>query len=179
MVLEKKKELLSGYLKKKKGYLFPISHIGLNKLDEYKKSLYFRMLCFITRQYKNTDNMQLEYIERILYGNNAAYGLEHYMKMSYNKVGTNIMDDFRLAFYESQLKYYFCIDSIIITLLGESNSENYKLLYLFSEMLKVEEKEWYKIIEIAIKIVEKNEEIDEVWCNNIGLYLDLKQYKWY
>ena len=56
----------------------PIKHKELAEMDEYNKSLYFRMLCMLTQCENTTNDKQIWFLNRLLEGNVADEKLETY-----------------------------------------------------------------------------------------------------
>lgn len=133
---EKNIDKIRKYFEEHKAERYSFENALLSEKDEYVKSLYFRMLCTLTRYTGEPSEMQVLYIRRLIAGSHVENKLEDYMRMALD-LDTEDIDEFISVFEEDDLKYYFCIDGAILLSVKRSEDKNYELLAELIELLGV------------------------------------------
>lgn len=131
---EKQIDKIRKYFEEHKAERYPFENALLSEKDEYIKSLYFRMLCTLVRYTGEPSEMQVLYIRRLIAGSYAENEFQDYMRMALD-LDTEDIDEFISVFEEDDLKYYFCIDGLIVLTVAEAPDKNYELLAELIEML--------------------------------------------
>lgn len=158
---ENKIDKIRKYFEGKKSELYPLKNTMLAEKEEYIKSLYLRMLCSLIRYTGEPSKMQVLYVRRLMAGINAEAAFEDYMKMALD-LNTTDVDEFIAAYKQDTLKYYFCIDAIILLSVAENAEKNYELLAELVEMLGIN-REQLKYLSAAAKaiVMQSSELVDE------------------
>lgn len=148
---ENKIDKIRKYFEVKKSELYPIKNTALAEKDEYTKSLYLRMLCSLIRYTGEPSKMQVLYVRRLMAGINAEAAFEDYMKMALD-LDTTDVDEFIATYKQDDLKYYFCIDGMILLAVAENAEKKYELLAELVEMLGIN-REQLKYLSAAAKAI--------------------------
>ena len=77
------------------------------------------MLCSLIRYTGEPSKMQVLYVRRLMAGINAEAAFEDYMKMALD-LDTTDVDEFIATYKQDDLKYYFCIDGMILLAVAEN-----------------------------------------------------------
>ena len=128
------------YFEEHKAERYPFENIFLREKDEYIKSLYLRMLCVLIRYTNEPSEMQILYIRRIIQGIYAEQKFEDYIKMAMD-IDTKDVEEFIAILKEDYLKYYFCIDGIILLNAAKTLEKHFELLAEIIELLGVTKEE--------------------------------------
>lgn len=155
---EKNIDKIRKYFEEHKAELYPFENALLSEKDEYVKSLYFRMLCTLTRYTGEPSEMQVLYIRRLLAGSHAESEFEDYMKMALD-LDKGDIDEFMSIFAEDELRYYFCIDGSILLSAVKADDKNYELLAELVELLGINRKELSYIVSVAKAIITQDSEL--------------------
>lgn len=133
----------------------------LKEKDEYAQSLYYRMLCEIVRYPSSADDMQVLYIRRLMIGTQAEHTFEDYMKMAFG-LDSNDINDFVSIFGKDVLRYYFCVDSLILLSATPTHTESYTFLSELIELLGISKDELRYLSAVAAAIVtQSSQSFDE------------------
>ncbi len=157
---EKKIDQIRLHFSESKAERYPIENSSLKSQDEYIKSLYIRMLCTLVRYTGEPSEGQSLYIKRLIAGIHTEKEFLDYLRMAL-EINTNDVDSFVDAFKSGYLKFYFCIDGIILLSMEESNDKNYEFLAELIELLSVTKEELKHISVLAKAIIEQNSDAIE------------------
>ncbi|MGP1405908.1 hypothetical protein [Filifactor alocis] len=145
-------EQVNNCLIKSKTKLYPIENNRLSTETDFLKNGYMKMLAVIFQQCEDISNDQLVLFERIKEGINTEYSVEDYLRMAL----TIKIDDF-LNFCsevkESELKYRFIFDAIVLSVVGKNNKRQLELVAEISEMLEIKKDELKYLSTVAKSIV--------------------------
>ena len=162
ITFDNKADKVKSYFADKKVELYKLSNPLLAVKNEYIKSLYLRMLCVLIGYTSEASDMQILYVRRILNGIKATKDYNAYMKMAIN-IETQDINEFIDAIKDDDLKYYFCIDGIILLSISNSTNKQYRLLADIIELTRIcsEELKYLSLMAKAI-IKQDSNEINEV-----------------
>lgn len=156
----------------------PIKHKELAEMDEYNKSLYFRMLCMLSQCENTTNDKQIWFLNRLLDGNAAEEKLEAYTVKALD-IDNEDIDAFVGAFQESIVRLYFVIDALILLNLSEMNNKQTEMIAYITDFLKISERD-LTCITLLTKSILLNDiaTYDEAktWTSSETKYLDLFEY---
>ena len=155
---EKNIDKIRKYFEEHKAERYPFENVFLREKDEYVKSLYFRMLCTLTRYTGEPSEMQVLYIRRLIAGSHAENKFEDYMRMALD-LDTEDIDEFISVFEEDDLKYYFCIDGAILLSVIEPHDKNYELLAELIELLGITQRELRHLTTVAKAAISQSVEL--------------------
>ena len=155
---EKNIDKIRKYFEEHKAERYPFENALLSEKDEYVKSLYFRMLCTLTRYTGEPSEMQVLYIRRLIAGSHAENKFEDYMRMALD-LDTEDIDEFISVFEEDDLKYYFCIDGAILLSVIEPHDKNYELLAELIELLGITQRELRHLTTVAKAVISQSVEL--------------------
>ncbi len=124
-------------------------------LDGYVKNLYLKLLCTVV-QYKNEPTeLQLLYLKRILSGMEAEYPLEEYMRMA-AEITLDDVVEFLSLMKDSDTKYYFALEGVLLTVMGGSPEENYVYLAEIMELSEITKNELQHLCEVAKSVLRQD-----------------------
>ena len=129
-------DMISSYLQEHQTEQYPICNELLAVKDEYTKSIYFRLLCTLIRYAEEPNEMQVLFMNRLIFGCRAERSYPEYMQMSMELKKQDI-DGFIYSLKQNDLKYYFCIDGCILLTLGNGPEQRYELLVKCVEILGI------------------------------------------
>lgn len=155
---EKRIDKIRKYFEEHKAERYPFENKFLCEKDEYVKSLYFRMLCTLVRYTGEPSEMQVLYIRRLIAGSHAENEFEDYMKMALG-LDKGDIDEFVSLFTEDKLRYYFCIDGLILLSVVRSESKKYEFLAELVELLGINREELTYIVSMAKAIITQDSEL--------------------
>ena len=118
----------------------PIKHKELAEMDEYNKSLYFRMLCMLSQCEATTTDKQIWFLTRLLKGNIAEEELEEYTVKAL-EIETEDIEAFVDAFQGNIIKFYFVIDALIMLNLSEINNKQTEMIADIVRFLEISERD--------------------------------------
>lgn len=133
---EKNIDKIRKYFEEHKAERYPFENALLSKKDEYVKSLYFRMLCTLTRYTGEPSEMQVLYIRRLIAGSKAENEFQDYMRMALD-LDTKDIDEFISALKDDKLRFYFCVDGAIVLSIDNTSDKNFELFAELVEMLGI------------------------------------------
>ena len=149
--VERKIDDIRACLNKVRVEQYPLVNPLLAEKDEYIKSLYLRVLCFLIRNDGETNNMQALFIRRLISGIKAEQEFQEYMKLALD-IGTLDIEEFVAAMKKDDLKYFFCVDGIMVLSFSDCIDKKYGLFAELIEVLGVglNEIEYLSLIATAI-----------------------------
>lgn len=146
------------YFQEHKAERYPFENAMLSEKDEYRKALYFRMLCALICYTGEPNEMQSLYVRRLIAGVHAENEFPDYMRMAWALERSDI-DEFVSAFRNDDLKYYFCIDGTILLSAVKAPDKHYELLAELIEMLGIDPAELRYLVSAAKAIVLQSTEL--------------------
>lgn len=149
---EKNIDKIRKYFEEHKAERYPFENALLSEKNEYVKSLYFRMLCTLTRYTREPSEMQVLYIRRLIAGSHAENKFEDYMRMALD-LDTEDIDEFVSVFEEDDLKYYFCVDGAIVLSVRKADDKNYELFAELIELLGITRNELTYLVAVSKAIL--------------------------
>lgn len=158
---EKQIDRIRDQLNEKKGRNYPVKNDLLRKKDEYVKCLYFKMLCTLIHYMGEPGEMQVLYMNRLIAGCNAKSSFKEYMKMAM-QLELGDVERFVAVFKTDPLKYYFCIDGVILLSIEKTDDKSYELLAELMEILEIAYEELHCVVMIAKSVITRNSEFYDV-----------------
>ena len=177
---EKIVDIIRMHCEKMKAKQYPLANSLLAQKDEYTKSLYIRMLCVLIQYANDTNEMQVIYLRRLIAGIDAEQSFQDYMKMALN-ITTGDVDEFINLLKDNDLRYFFCMDGIILLSIISSTDKQFELLAELMELLKINFKEVEYLSHLSKAIIEQNSQIiTDEYCpkslEKISFYHYLKDF---
>lgn len=149
---EQQIDAVRAYFKEHKAERYPFENPYLREKEEYIQSLYYRMLCALVRYPDEPDDMQMLYIRRLMAGAQAEHTFQDYMKMALD-LDTDDINEFISAFHEDELRFYFCVDGLVLLSAVQAHEKAYALLSELIELLSITKDELRYLSVIAAAIV--------------------------
>ena len=149
---EQQIDAVRAYFKEHKAERYPFENPYLREKEEYIQSLYYRMLCALVRYPDEPDDMQVLYIRRLMAGAQAEHTFQDYMKMALD-LDTDDINEFISAFHEDELRFYFCVDGLVLLSAVQAHEKAYALLSELIELLGITKDELRYLSAIAAAIV--------------------------
>lgn len=149
---EQQIDAIRAYFKEHKAERYPFENPYLREKEEYIQSLYYRMLCALVRYPDEPDDMQVLYIRRLIAGAQAEHTFQDYMKMALD-LDTDDINEFISAFHEDELRFYFCVDGLVLLSAVQAHEKAYALLSELIELLGITKDELRYLSAIAAAIV--------------------------
>lgn len=149
---EQQIDAVRAYFKEHKAERYPFENPYLREKEEYIQSLYYRMLCALVRYPDEPDDMQMLYIRRLMAGAQAEHTFQDYMKMALD-LDTDDINEFISAFHEDELRFYFCVDGLVLLSAVQAHEKAYALLSELIELLGITKDELRYLSAIAAAIV--------------------------
>lgn len=145
---------------------YPLVNLLLAEKDEYIKSLYLCMLCVLIRYSGEISDMQSLYLRRLVAGIKAERNFKEYLKFAFD-IGATEINEFVDTIKDDDLKYYFCLDGIIILSVTGSEDKQYGLLADIGVLLGISSKEFEYLAQVAIAIIEQDSNKINTVCDNV------------
>ena len=133
---------------------YAITNPELAALDEYVKSLYLKVLCTIVQYENDPSDAQLLYLKRIMHGMGIDDTVEECMRKAL-EISPEVIQEFLSITEKSDCKYYFAMDGVILSALGEANPAGYEYLAEIIELLKIPKSDLAYICKIAQSVLEQ------------------------
>ena len=157
--LEKIKDI-NKMLEELKDENYIIRNKVLEEKDEYKKFLYINMLCTVIQYDNEPSKEQISFLNRIVKGICCENKKEYYMRKALETDG-KILKEFVDEYKETESKYYFALDGIILINLTKESKKNYEYLGELIEVLGITQKEADYISQIAKSVLLQDSEVYE------------------
>lgn len=149
------------YMEDSKAEKYKIEKDFMSVWDEYTKSLYLRMLSTVIQYDNDPNDAQLTFLKRIIAGVEAENGTEDYMRRAL-EISLTDFQEFIDLFKADECRYYFCIDAIVLSALGERNDDCWLYLAELLETLNISMADLKHMSSVASAILNQNsEEFDE------------------
>lgn len=159
------------YMKKNKGSTYPIEkHILSQKnVDEYTKENYLKMLFVIMRYDGQGTEEQALFIKRLISGIGGESTFEEYLRKSM-EVDIKFFEDVLKQIKDNDLKYAFVVDSLLITYIAPTvTEEQVNFVAELAEMVGIEKEELKFISGIVKTILEQDTEGYLKICDEISI----------
>ncbi len=151
MASDKIKQLCE-YIDNNKVKNYPINNEILKNSTDYVKNSYMKMLAVILQTGDDVEKSQKDLFTRIVVGGNVEYDVEDYLRQA---IDIEIQEylDFVKDVKDTELKYRFVLDAIILSTVSSINEEKAKMIANFMEDLKLEKIEVEFISKLAKSIL--------------------------
>lgn len=149
---EQQIDAVRAYFKEHKAERYPFENPYLREKEEYIQSLYYRMLCALVRYPDEPDDIQILYIRCLMAGAQAEHTFQDYMKMALD-LDTDDISEFISAFHEDELRFYFCVDGLVLLSAVQAHEKAYALLSELIELLGITKNELRYLSAMATAIV--------------------------
>lgn len=157
---------------------YTIHNGRLSDKEEYLKSLYVQMLSTVVQYENDVTEMQLLFLQRIVKGLCCELQTEDYMRKALD-ISMVEVKEFADAYQSEEGRYYFALNGMILSALGERNDSNYEYLAELIQMLGIHITELRYLSKVAESVLIQSSEIfDEakkMMTEELG-FLDLTDY---
>ncbi len=157
---------------------YTIHNGRLSDKEEYLKSLYVQMLSTVVQYENDVTEMQLLFLQRIVKGLCCELKTEDYMRKALD-ISMVEVKEFADAYQSEEGRYYFALNGMILSALGERNDSNYEYLAELIQMLGIHITELRYLSKVAESVLMQSSEIfDEakkMMTEELG-FLDLTDY---
>lgn len=159
-------------------YALPNKELKL--AGDYLQGLYIKILSTIAQHEKRPNDAQVMFLRRIVWGFDKEGVLEEYTRRA-QYLSDDDIQDFVLHLHDSNLKYYFALDGMILATLSDTQSESITYLGDLIRLLDIPEHDLKYIALIAKAVLmQKYDFIESAseFCNaqmrelNVLPYLD-------
>ena len=138
-----------------KAEMYAIKNPELAELDEYRKTLYLKVLCTVL-QYENTpSDMQILYLKRLLKGLGADEPVEEYMRKALDISDVDIRE-FVGYMKDSRIKYYFALEGILLISMGDYSADTYEYLAELIELTGISKDELRGVSLVAKSVLQQD-----------------------
>lgn len=152
--LDKKMEGIRKMMEEMKVEKYAIVNTELADLDEYVKTLYLKVLCTVI-QYENIPSeMQTLFLRRIIRGMNVDDSMEDCMRKAL-EISDADMKEFLSLMKKNEVKYYFTLDALLMTAMGNATKANYEYLSELIELSDVTKRDLEYICLIAKSVLQQ------------------------
>ena len=131
---------------------YSVEHTDLKALDDYQKSLYLKVLCTTILYENEASEMQLLYLKRIISGTGIEERAEEYLRKALEITDTELKE-FLTLMKGDRSKYYFALDSIILSALGNKGQNNLSYLAELLESIGIEKRDMEYLCRVAKSVV--------------------------
>lgn len=148
-------DALGEYLDQNTPQRYPIGNSELAGATDYIKDGYFRMLAVVMQQSKGVSDSQMGLFRRLIQGGGAEKTAEDYLRMA---LDIEIEDYLRYTetCRETDLKYRWVLDALILTCIQEKTDEQLALIAHFIESYGISKDELRYLAAMARAIVGMN-----------------------
>ncbi len=157
---------------------YTIHNGRLSDKEEYLKSLYVQMLSTVVQYENDVTEMQLLFLQRIVKGLCCELKTEDYMRKALD-ISMVEVKEFADAYQSEEGRYYFALNGMILSALGERDDSNYDYLAELIQMLGIHITELRYLSKVAESVLMQSSEIfDEakkMMTEELG-FLDLTDY---
>ena len=137
---------------------YEISNGSLQDREEYVKSLYVQMLSTVVQYENDATEMQLLFLKRIVKGLHCELQTEDYMRKALD-VSLVEVKEFAVAYQSDEGKYYFALNAIILSALGERSDSNYTYLAELIQILGINTGELKYLSKVAESVLLQSSEV--------------------
>lgn len=132
--------------------MYAIVNPELAALDEYTKNLYLKVLCTVIQYENEPSEMQTLYLKRLIAGIGTEEPLEEYMRKALEISDVDIKE-FISYMKENQVRYYFALESMVLTAMGQQTQNNYEYLAELIELCGITKEDLKYLAFIAESIL--------------------------
>lgn len=161
--IEEIRTMMSGM----KGEMYAIVNPELAALDEYTKNLYLKVLCTVVQYENEPSEMQTLYLKRLIAGIGTEEPLEEYMRKALEISDVDIKE-FISYMKENQVRYYFALESMVLTAMGQQTQNNYEYLAELIELCGITKADLKYLAFIAESILRQDAGYYDTAKNNIN-----------
>lgn len=135
--------------------MYAIVNPELAALDEYTKNLYLKVLCTVIQYENEPSEMQTLYLKRLIAGIGTEEPLEEYMRKALEISDVDIKE-FISYMKENQVRYYFALESMVLTAMGQQTQNNYEYLAELIELCGITKEDLKYLAFIAESILRQD-----------------------
>ena len=140
--------------------MYAIVNPDLKDMNELIKSLYLKVLCTTILYLNEPSDSQLLYLKRIVKGFKSEESPEALMTKALN-ISAEDIRDFIEYMREKNTRYYFALDALVLTALGEQSQLNREYLAELIEITDIAQNELQCLILIARSIITQDASLYE------------------
>lgn len=141
------------FLNEQRAAAYPVKNKLLQVKGGYEKSLYLRVLGMLIQYHTVPDRFQVSFLRRISAGCGCEKTVEDLMRDALQMTPEDIREFLRI-YGADVLKYYFCIDGMILAAAGEEVA--YELLAELVEALGIKQEELDYLAAAARAVIEQD-----------------------
>ena len=131
-------------------YAFNVPY--LKEQEEYVKNLYIKILCSTIELEDEPTEHQILIIKRIFNGIILDGNIEEYMRKALD-LSENDIQEFLSYAGETELKYFFALDALLLTVIGNGKEETYQFIAEIFELLGLKKSDLEYIVLVAKAIL--------------------------
>lgn len=135
--------------------MYAIVNPELAALDEYTKNLYLKVLCTVVQYENEPSEMQTLYLKRLIAGIGTEEPLEEYMRKALEISDVDIKE-FISYMKEDQVRYYFALESMVLTAMGQQIQDNYEYLAELIELCGITKEDLKYLAFVAESILRQD-----------------------
>lgn len=135
--------------------MYAIVNPELAVLDEYTKNLYLKVLCTVVQYENEPSEMQTLYLKRLIAGIGTEEPLEEYMRKALEISDVDIKE-FISYMKENQVRYYFALESMVLTAMGQQIQDNYEYLAELIELCGITKEDLKYLAFVAESILRQD-----------------------
>lgn len=147
--------------------MYAIVNPELAALDEYTKNLYLKVLCTVIQYENEPSEMQTLYFKRLIAGSGTEEPLEEYMRKALEISDVDIKE-FISYMKENQVRYYFALESMVLTAMGQQTQNNYEYLAELIELCGITKEDLKYLAFIAESILRQDSGYYDTAKDNIN-----------
>lgn len=147
--------------------MYAIVNPELAALDEYTKNLYLKVLCTVIQYENEPFEMQTLYLKRLIAGIGTEEPLEEYMRKALEISDVDIKE-FISYMKENQVRYYFALESMVLTAMGQQTQNNYEYLAELIELCGITKEDLKYLAFIAESILRQDSGYYDTAKDNIN-----------
>lgn len=142
-------------MKEMKAEMYAIKNPELAELDEYRKTLYLKVLCTVLQYENDPSDMQIFYLKRLLKGLGADEPTEEYMRKALDISDVDIRE-FIGYMKDSRSKYYFALEGILLISMGNYSEDTYEYLAELIELTGISKDELRGVSLVAKSVLQQD-----------------------
>lgn len=139
---------IRAFMNSHKAEKYPFDNPAILCAEESIKKLYYSFLCILIQYGDSTNIDQITIFKRMLAGAKIEESFEDYLAFALELDAKKLVE-FIDSISNSELKYYFVLDGILILSLSNSNDKQYMFLAELAEFLNVTKDELEYLAQIA------------------------------
>lgn len=115
---------------------YAIVNPALTELDEFMKNLYLKVLCTVVQYENEPSEMQILFLKRIVKGMGVEEPAEDYLRKAL-EISDEDMREFFTLMKGNKIKYYFAMDGLLLTFMGDVQETAYEYLAEIIELMGI------------------------------------------